>query len=947
MNTPRLHLCSLLAASLLLPALAVHAADSRRQWTDSGASFAAGTLGDSGQNLYLNRRGELETIRRYDVDGNGYLDLLFNDTHDSHFALPATLVKAAPGQSLQVSELGVSGSSSVIPCDLNRDGFVDLIFQPNLSNVQMDSVYRATQDMKIAWGAQDGWSASRLTRQLPTNALTALAVGDLNGDDWPDIITLNSEGWLYGQPPGRILRTFWGGPEGFLLTKYQDIGISQAIGVVSGTFGSDRKFCAAVLAANGMVHFLAPDSKGAALHIARTVQLPASGAQPQCLIPQLGSGPDGDCLWIGTDSPVLYQVSTTGREDEVKSIKAVPASHLALGRLDDDQWLDLVFTNQKLIHPADKKTAEAAVSITVLWGSADGFDADRGTGLSIPNAVSTTVGDLDSDGHGDLLVAVYQGDQSRKASSLVFFHNGSRQLPAQGLPVATEGAQGVAIAKLDSQARPVAIFANSLHRTLDDAVPLLLYWGSAGGFSTKAMVEIPNLSGYKSSLSDLNGDGFGDLLVANGADILPPTAARAPDLGVNIYWGGSEGTIRGPGPTRFDPARRQILREPGIASINIASINVADLNGDGFLDVVLGAFEVKGKTDSNVVIYYGSATGLRPEDRKSLHVPDRSLGCPIADFNKDGRLDIAIACFSTNQVITYLGSAGGYSEDNKTILPYPAPVDLEAADLNSDGWLDLLVGSYWDPVANHHNTGLSIFWGSAQGYRQSNSQWLPGLTPIGLGVGDLDGDGHLDIVVPNYHGDETREHLPSYIYWGSPQGYAPLQRTSLTVESAADVTIADFDRDGKLDLAFTAHSVDAGHLGVDSPVYFNDGNRFKAPKIQYLPSVGPHQMWVQDIGNIYTRRNEENFTSRVLAWKESCRSGRIEIDAATPLKSRVSAQVRSAASESALASAPWHDVNNGAFKLPAADRALQYRLALHSANGDAYPIIRKVHVSLQ
>src|SRR5262245_11157746 len=87
-------------------------------WIDTGPTFCSGTLGNSGQNLYVNRRGELETIRRFDVDGNGYLDLLFNSGHDLSFALPAALVTADAQQSLHASELGVDGSTHVIPFDL-------------------------------------------------------------------------------------------------------------------------------------------------------------------------------------------------------------------------------------------------------------------------------------------------------------------------------------------------------------------------------------------------------------------------------------------------------------------------------------------------------------------------------------------------------------------------------------------------------------------------------------------------------------------------------------------------------------------------------------------------------------------------------------------------------------------------------------------------------------
>ena len=714
----------------------------------------------------------------------------------------------------------------------------------------------------------------------------------------------------------------------------------------AGGFGQRREFTAAVLTETGEIQLFAPDSKSGGLRLARTIHLPAAvtgGAplKPQCILAQPDRGPSGDILWIGTNTTTLLRVTTTGRQDEIKSIEAAPATHLACGLLDDDPWPDLVLTNLKLIDPLDKAPAAPIPSVTILWGAADGVSGARRTSLAIPNAISAAVGDLNGDGHGDLVVAVHQGDKSMKASSLVFFGDGSRKLPAKGLPVATEGAAGLAIARLTPQSKPVAVFANAESRTLDDAVPLRVYWGSAGGFSTKAMVDIPNLSGYKSCAADLNADGYVDLLVVNGADVSEETASRAPYSGVNIYWGGPTGAIAGPGPTRFDPGRRQVLHEK-----HVGSINVADLNRDGYLDIVLGEFESGDKPDTELVIYYGSAAGYLPENRKVLHVPDRSIGCLIADFNKDGYLDIVVGCSNINQVITYWGGPNGYSEDNKTILPYPTPTDIEAADLNNDGWLDLIVGSYEDPVAHHHDTGFSIFWGGPHGWRQSDSQWLPAATPLGLAVADLDGDGFLDIVAPSYHGELTREHLPSYIYWGSAQGYAALRRTALDVDSGSEVVIADFDRDGLLDLAFVAHSVDAGHR-TESPIYFNDGNRFKSPRVQYLPANGPHYMWVQDIGNIYNRRYEEEFTSRAFTWTQPCGGGRLRVDAVNSFGSRVRLQVRAAAAEPALASAPWRAIPAESFTLSAADRALQYRLDLVSANGDAYPIVRKVDIQLK
>lgn len=901
------------------------------QWSESGADFAAGTLGESGPNLYVNRHGEIETIRRYDLDGNGHLDLLFNSTHDLFNALPATLATWRDGK-LSTTSLAVDGSSRVLAADLNRDGWNDLVFMPNRQNVQQQR-----SSFLIAWGGPEGWSTNRLTRQLPVNGVTSFGIADVDDDGWPDLLALNEKGWLFGQPAGRILRVYWGSAEGFLLTRFHDLGLPDAVELTTGHFGPQGRWRVAVLTSLGEIHFLHTAAKEHQLAIAATKPLgQKSGVQVRAIAAE--SRTSGDALWIGTNGATLLRMDATSFA--VTTLPSAPATHLAVGELDGDEWPDVVMTDLQLVYPNDKRAAAPAPNVHIAWGAANDARAGNLTALHVPNAYATTVGDLDGDGRGDLLVAVHQGEKSLQAESRVLLGDGTRRFDRPALVVPTEGAQGVAVARLRSHDAAVAIFANSQHRTLDDAVPLRLYWGVPGGFDRERFVDIPNLSGYKSSAADLNSDGHVDMIVINGGDISEEAAARAPHTGINIYWGGDTGDMPAPGPTKFAFDRRQVLSEK-----HLGSINVADLNRDGYLDLVLGAFESADHPNTQVIVYYGSADGYTSGRRTAIDVPGRSIGCLIADFNRDGELDIVIGSFTEDKVITYWGSKGRYASDRRTVLPYPAPIDLEAADFNGDGWLELIVASYYDSVAQHHDMGSTIFWGAPAGWTQARSQSLPGMTPLGLAVADLDSDGHLDLVSPHYHGELSREDMPSYIFWGSKTGVEARRRTSLIVNSASEVVVADFDGDGKLDLAFAAHSIDPGHL-LESPVFYNDGKRFASPRVQYLPAVGPHYMWVQDIGNIAHRRNEETFTSRVRTWDRAAQAAQISIEADLPHRSSVAILARSARGPAELESAPWREIADGQLPLNAGDRALQYRLVLRSANGDAYPRIRRVNTNL-
>ncbi|MDH3937524.1 MAG: FG-GAP-like repeat-containing protein, partial [candidate division Zixibacteria bacterium] len=220
-------------------------------------------------------------------------------------------------------------------------------------------------------------------------------------------------------------------------------------------------------------------------------------------------------------------------------------------------------------------------------------------------------------------------------------------------------------------------------------------------------------SSHAVSTADLNGDGYPDLLVINRKH------NTANDLSVHLNNG--DGTFR-----------------PGVpyeAGNMVEVSSAADLNGDGFseLIVVSGYYPWTGICimDNN-----GDGTFAPPE----LHsVGGSPRGTAVADYNGDGHLDVATACYDGGHVAVLLNDAnGGLSP----FTPYSVdgtPTSVVTADLNSDGFMDLAATIGSGEVAILLNDGTGEFSPRVQ-------YPVDGSGILGLVTADLNHDGHMDLV---------------------------------------------------------------------------------------------------------------------------------------------------------------------------------------------------------
>jgi len=70
----------------------------KRIWITEGfEGFRKGTFGNGGQNIYVSKKGVLQRIFQYDLDKNGYIDLVFANCQNHHESTPAYVYNTKTG----------------------------------------------------------------------------------------------------------------------------------------------------------------------------------------------------------------------------------------------------------------------------------------------------------------------------------------------------------------------------------------------------------------------------------------------------------------------------------------------------------------------------------------------------------------------------------------------------------------------------------------------------------------------------------------------------------------------------------------------------------------------------------------------------------------------------------------------------------------------------------
>jgi len=416
------------------------------------------------------------------------------------------------------------------------------------------------------------------------------------------------------------------------------------------------------------------------------------------------------------------------------------------------------------------------------------FDTYRAFGTGLDDTRSVAVGDMDGDGDLDIVTGNKEGPNA------VYLNDGNGDFPladARSFGPGDDYTLSVALGDVDGDGDLDIITGNFDQQNV-------IYLNDGTGNLDGSRNFGPAVSSTVTvGLGDVDGDGDLDIVAGN--------------VGANtVYLNNGAGT--------FDDTNS--FGSSGDSTLTVAIGNL-DSDAESFLDLAVGNGGLFGQQDA---VYLNDGLGGFPSGNAHDFGPSEGIthSVVVGDMDGDGDLDIVAGTRGGQNAIYLNGGNGDFSETRNFGSGGDLTLSVAVGDVDSDGDLDIVAGDEGGANVVYLNNGAGNFYTSAVdcGSPPQNARCFGSghdVTPS-VALGDVDGDGHLDIIVGN-GGPLGRQNA---VYLNNGAGNFPVDAAGpfgIGDDVTLSVALGDVDDDGDLDIV-------AGDNAGQDAVFLNKAGEF-------------------------------------------------------------------------------------------------------------------------
>jgi hypothetical protein len=288
-----------------------------------------------------------------------------------------------------------------------------------------------------------------------------------------------------------------------------------------------------------------------------------------------------------------------------------------------------------------------------------------------------------------------------------------------------------------------------------------------GNFPTSYSLGTDSSNTRSIAIGDVNRDGWLDVVAGNYAQ------SDRVYLNAGAYLGGSwlgfnDGVVIA-----------------SSSSGNEYAVVLGDLNGDGYLDLVRGNYNVADR------VHLNDGAGNFNAGTNITSSLTNTQALALGDLNRDGYLDLVVGKGNNNRDRVMLGNGNGTFQAETTLGLSNATNDttwsVALGDLNNDGWLDVVTANY--------GTNAKVYLNSSGTFSTQTSLGSTSNT-YSVALGDIDRDGFLDVVLSRYN------NVGRYYVNAGDGTFGSAQALSTVSANTRSVAVGDVNDDGDLDILY-------------------------------------------------------------------------------------------------------------------------------------------------